>query len=1003
MLSIYDGAVSEAQWLHGREDGNASPTSDALFFSTFRKTTGRPIQRSYRMPSLETVVASMVGTEDTYISQSAFWSFSRKTVHFKQTRAAWVDLDLYNIDKKVDAATVSQILRHAEHLGIPAPTAVIASGRGCYLKWMFLVPVTQHQLPVWQTLQALLTSAFSSLAADFKSRDASRVLRVLQTRNSKSGGLVEVIDGCGELYDFHTMCRTIESLQLELLVEAQASSSINMARKVAKRSTALSDSLLYASSRGDIEALNLFTELHRPIMLEKLSARSLNWGRFCDLRNLYEQRGGVPVGERDQAMFWMLNFLSHSNVIHASNWDREIADLQQAFPEPASFEPLKDGSMSTLLKRVRHNESGIKYRWKGAFVSALYRPSNQFLIDAFAIAPQEMKPLSTIISADEKRARVDVKTAGRSDRRDDRNKWRDEVRQAFIGQQASQLDMHVAGMGASTQSAAKNDSHVNLSALAIYLGVERTRVTRYWSRLKQESLAQLDSQPLSQQDLDSASASQRAAFAVNCFESVRLKKLATLKAIEAKQAQSRLTFERQQLVMQDTWARRKLNGITKLLSSDDQDTDMQADKSKSSTLSKKKALLQVALSTNLESHTESEPVPERVASTATDAGDQQHQVHQALPVSDAADEQSDNDEGYGELFSATQDFQSMVNDSPSADYGSDFAADEPELTLPAPAPELERSPLMVSEVAIQAPAKLSAAERLQAFVRAPAQSYRTQKPEATSFKTPAAISKPAVAASVAPDLAPITALAPSVAGVVPPSAIKPLSPTERLRLVTQRVALLPPLQRESKASSERVPLVLGAVGAPKAYPNEAQWPSQIIPPGSHYSEEEWQVARVDVSGQTFEVIEIQSAQKSFLMQLAIPERVTTQQIKGNVLVAKTQEVCDLLVDQPGINSLLRQIYSDCLLVSNDSFPSFPGATEADFILNSARFRVIRPRQDYLDAARSYRVGAVIKMAVDSPVNLPVEALKLPQKKTSHDDHVAEDSETEPPFSESHSF
>lgn len=469
LTTYFDSALAEAKLLHGRDDDCVKKASDALYFSIFRQTAGKTSQKSYRMPLLDSVVSATAGQDDTYISQSSFWAGNRKVVSFKQTRAAWVDLDLYNIGRKIDSAMVAEILLHSEQLGIPAPTAIISSGRGCYLKWIFEVPVTQTQLPVWQLLQATLTTAFSSLAADFKARDASRVFRLLQTRNSKSGALVSAIDGSGKLHDFGAFCVAVQSLRGDLLIEQTHENKISTAK-----TGMLTQVLVDSARRGDPEALMLYGELRKPIMVAGMSAQSLNWARFCDLRDLFATRGGVKVGERDVALFWMLNSLVQAQVVRSADWNVEIEQLLQAFPDRTSFKPIEDGSMSSLLNRLKDKESGKKHKWRGMEICPMYTPSNAFLIDAFGISSDEMAGLSTIISQEEKRKRVDAKNDGRSEARNERLRWRDDVREVFCAKAAQTL-------------AGENAPRVNLSKLAQAVGTERSRVSRFWAQLQANS------------------------------------------------------------------------------------------------------------------------------------------------------------------------------------------------------------------------------------------------------------------------------------------------------------------------------------------------------------------------------------------------------------------------------------------------------------------------------------------------------------------------------------
>lgn len=948
MLLSCDGAISEAQFLHGRDDASVGSTPSGMFFSMFRFTGGRPVQRTYRTSCLEAIVGAAIGADDTYLSQSSFGSFSRKTVHFKQTRAAWVDLDLYNIDKQVDSATIAQILQHARALGIPAPSAVISSGRGCYLKWYFHVPVAQQQLPVWQCLQATLTAAFLSLAADVKAKDASRVLRLLDTRNSKSGAIVRVVDGSGERYEFLDMCRAVEALRLDLLINATNPKNTVRVKKLGIKTSDLTKVISEMSQRGDVDSLNLFAELRRPIMLEKMSERSLNWSRFCDLRNLYEQRGGIPVGERDTAMFWMMNFLSHAKVIRAADWNSEVAELSKAFPEPSSFRPTEDGSMTTLFNRLQQDESGVKYKWKGREVSPLYRPSNRFLIQAFAVEPQEMARLVTIISADEKRIRVDEKNLGRSIRRQARNQWRQEVRRVFLLNEEQNQKTSLTDPVIKKREQAQLVV-IRLTSLAKFLGVERTRLSRYWNGLKREVTTQPGSALAFQ--LNKAEDKNADAYDTHSesmqivqelddsservdLDTARAAKLATFFAIEAKQEQAKLSFERRKNSILESWANKKLSNLLS-----NPEITSKEDAMAQTGLPKKMALLQAARAAERGGTIgEQDKSGGRVAElgnvhlAAQASKNLQVTEFKTLPQIPS----SLVDEGYGEFFGAGQNGD-VMKPTPATSHSQAFTPLEPQVDL------------LKNQSVMQSPA-----DRLRAKLRQANAPVR----KTTPVFAPVGLVNETEKASVLPVTGFGVELARQV--LVETSSVR-ICASERLQAVAERVSKLPPLQRESKSGAERVNLVEGGPGAPKGYPSVDAWPSDCIPPGSHYGPAEWEAAREGVDGQLYEVIELQSPDRSRLLQLCKPKQVLLQTVVNGMLVNSYE---DQWPDSPenqkfstGLNHCLRMLYSDCLLVTKDSFPDFPSATEADFTYDLLVCRVIRPRRDYLDETRAFRVGA----------------------------------------------
>lgn len=915
--STFENAFSEAQLLHGRDDQCAMRTSDALYFSIFRKTCGRTSQMSYRMPLLESVVNATAGHDDTYMSQSSFWKARRKIVNFKQTRAAWVDLDLYNIGKTVNSAMITQILLHGEQLGIPAPTSVIYSGRGCYLKWIFEVPVTQTQLFVWQQLQATLTAAYSSLAADFKARDAARVFRLLQTRNSKSGDLVSTIDGSGTLYDFGTLCCAVESLRADLLVEQTRISVVGTTVK--SKTTRV---LAASAERGDPEALSLYSELRRPIMLKGLSEQSLNWARFCDLRDLFAVRGGIPVGERDNTMFWMLNFLSHAQVIRAADWDSEIKQLLCAFPHKGSFDPVSDGSMSTLLGRLKDKESGKKYKWRGVDVSPLYRPSNDFLIDAFDIKIEEMAGLSTIISGQEKRNRVDAKNEGRAQNRQERLRWREEVREVFEADQKNKLTCGAAGQ----------EKPIKLAALARFVGVERSRLSRYWHELaagtapEQAALAASSvkklkglaaevpvevgpgaglSLPQAVQVVSPVEADR----ALKALEAARQAKLAQALALEAVQAATALAHQRKIAAAQERWVTRKLSNVLALTPVDPVSNSSNEEKEsaveigqQSNNLFKKMALLNVAKDPSAALVRPAAPVPAPAAAPA---------LNPVVPGA-VARKSSLQDR----LMNATQRSQSAMSAS-----------------KPQPSPQLTPQPIS------------------QPSPVAPAAMPTTHGANGASLATPAVA--PAVEAA---------------------AAVKRLTPQQRIEASRARTFSRPPPvapvrinhaagrppQDGERERASAVALVEGGAPAPDGYPGADAWASNRIAPGSRYSEEEWIAARSDTVGNDYDVFEMQSPFNSWLVQLIKP--VGTPRINEHGGVA-TELQYSPDVREPVLCSLIAQVFSDCILVSQKVAPAFPGAIEGAFDLGGATYRVIRPRIDYLEPSRAFRVNA--KMIVST--------------------------------------
>ena len=102
--------------------------------------------------------------------------------------------------------------------GIPPASLVVHSGRGLYLKWLLKSPLPQAALPRWNAVQRELVSRLADFGADPKARDASRVLRLVSTCNTKQPDpelrkvrvlWVEEADGAPLLHDFERLAEAV--------------------------------------------------------------------------------------------------------------------------------------------------------------------------------------------------------------------------------------------------------------------------------------------------------------------------------------------------------------------------------------------------------------------------------------------------------------------------------------------------------------------------------------------------------------------------------------------------------------------------------------------------------------------------------------------------------------------------------------------------------------------------------------------------------------------------
>ena len=76
---------------------------------------------------------------------------------------------------------------------IPRPNLIIDSGRGLALIWN-IEKVPHMALPLWKAVQEYLYSQLKEFGADRKALDATRILRVAGSINSKSGTRVTILE-----------------------------------------------------------------------------------------------------------------------------------------------------------------------------------------------------------------------------------------------------------------------------------------------------------------------------------------------------------------------------------------------------------------------------------------------------------------------------------------------------------------------------------------------------------------------------------------------------------------------------------------------------------------------------------------------------------------------------------------------------------------------------------------------------------------------------------------
>ena len=154
--------------------------------------------------------------------------------------ALYVDIDAHHQSTTDFSKLASAAISKIEAAQIPSPNFVVYTGRGIHLYWL-IDRVPFSALPRWQACQRHLVKL---LDADKMSADATRVLRVIGTTNSKTGSQVRAEMLTPKRYDFDWLADQV------LPVTRAEIRDLRAARGCKPKSTKFSDFQKYPSQDG---------------------------------------------------------------------------------------------------------------------------------------------------------------------------------------------------------------------------------------------------------------------------------------------------------------------------------------------------------------------------------------------------------------------------------------------------------------------------------------------------------------------------------------------------------------------------------------------------------------------------------------------------------------------------------------------------------------------------------------------------------------------------------
>jgi hypothetical protein len=349
------------------------------YFGALVQGDGRMLHGCYPVEHLPYWLKSIDRRRDSYVSQAQFSRAQRRIAALWSIGLLWADLgDDGELGRYGDAWAVTRSLQAIDEAGIPAPSLIIASGRGYHAKWLFERSVPWQALDRWSVVERTIVESLQGpLGADLKATDAARVLRVVGTINSRTGTFARLVwsndvGGVPLRYGF-------DAFAAEVLPRLRASHH-------ERRGEVLVGT---EGARGEARGASHYT------------VGSLWWGRYRDIRRLCALRGwsapygGVPEGYRDQVLF--LGSVALSWLALPATWWGEVQSLAAELTpslRKSEWQTYVGTAHRRLLASVGDGKQEQRYRYSTARI-----------VSDLGISREEMASLEMLVTPEIAHAR----------------------------------------------------------------------------------------------------------------------------------------------------------------------------------------------------------------------------------------------------------------------------------------------------------------------------------------------------------------------------------------------------------------------------------------------------------------------------------------------------------------------------------------------------------------------------------------------------------------------
>ncbi len=338
---------------------------------------------------------------DIWVSQGEFTRPNRQKINLARIAVCWVDIDLRHegaptrLSSLTPDKALALVLARIAERGLPPASMVLWTGRGLCIKWYTDV-LPKAAYPRWAAAQAALVETFADLGADAAARDASRILRLAGTYNSKSGTLCEPIyvnEFFGEVQrtafdDIADAVLPFTRQQLAELRAKRAAAAKARKQRLANRLIALEGS---RRASGNLQAFN-------PVRLA--------WLQLDDYRKLASLRavGQRPEGWTNSLVWLATSALAVAVWADADRWDNELASLCRELAPHWSASRIAQAT-STVRSRMQQMSQGMWVDWQGKKRPPVYTPRHSTILQQLGVTDAEAEQLFVIIPNDLARER----------------------------------------------------------------------------------------------------------------------------------------------------------------------------------------------------------------------------------------------------------------------------------------------------------------------------------------------------------------------------------------------------------------------------------------------------------------------------------------------------------------------------------------------------------------------------------------------------------------------